>query len=244
MYIVSRALKPVPAEELNQFEQQHAISLPSSYRTWIEQYGEGTYTGWMNVQRPDPEVLKPFVEYDFWIHTDETPISQHQLEQCITIGSSVDGDFLAVHPEIEGLLWLPRHDENITLWTCLETEFGETLDRIYCGYYRQDQPIAPSYYEPWNELRKHTFYHFTGTEQGSSMKELADRCKTEFKWDAVLENEYMCKLFMASMGGYLRFNYATGREVALFYEEKNGAEEATDYDISLFLQAHHCTAYE
>ncbi|WKL02580.1 SMI1/KNR4 family protein [Paenibacillus amylolyticus] len=72
MYIVSRVLKPVPAEELDHFEQQHAISLPLSYRTWIEQYGEGTYTGWMNVQRPDPEVLKPFVEYDFWIHTDDS----------------------------------------------------------------------------------------------------------------------------------------------------------------------------
>ncbi|WP_340013491.1 SMI1/KNR4 family protein [Paenibacillus sp. FSL K6-1318] len=244
MYIVSRALKPVPAEELDRFEQQHAISLPLSYRTWIEQYGEGTYTGWMNVQRPDPEVLKPFVEYDFWIHTDDSPISQHQLEQCISIGSSVDGDFLAVHPEVEGLLWLPRHDEHITLWTCSETEFGETLNRIYCGYYRQDKPISPLYYEPWNELRKHRFYHFTGTEQGSSMKELADKCKTEFKWDAVLENEYTCKLFMASMGGYVRFNYANGREVALFYEEKNGAEEATDNEISLFLQAQHCTAYE
>lgn len=76
------------------------------------------------------------------------------------------------------------------------------------------------------------------------MKELADTCKTEFKWDAVLENEYMCKMFMVSMGGYLRFNYAAGREVALFYEEKNGAEEATDNEISMFLQAHHCTAYE
>ena len=60
MYIVSRALKPVPAEEMDHFEQQHAISLPLSYRTWIEQYGEGTYTGWMNVQRPDTEVLKPW----------------------------------------------------------------------------------------------------------------------------------------------------------------------------------------
>lgn len=244
MYIVSRALKPVPAEELDHFEQQHAISLPSSYRTWIEQYGEGTYTGWMNVQRPDPEVLKPFVEYDFWMHTEDTPINQPQLEQCISIGSSVDGDFLAVHPDIEGLLWLPRHDELITLWTYPEAEFGETLDRIYCGYYHQDNPMTPSYYEPWNELRKHTFYDFTGEKQGSSMKVLADKCKTEFKWDAVLENENMCKLFMVSMGGYLRFNYANGREVALFYEEKSGVEEATDYDISLFLQAHHCIAYE
>lgn len=194
MYIVTRALKPVPAKELNHFEEQHSISLPTSYRQWLEQYGEGTYTGWMNVQRPDQEVLKPFAEYDFWMHTEDTPVTQNQLQECISIGSSVDGDFLAIHPDVKGLLWLPRHDEHIVLWSCHEADFGETLDRIYCGYYHQDKPLTPAYFEPWNELRNHTFYHLVNVEREDFMKELADLCKTRFKWDAVMENEYTCKL--------------------------------------------------
>ena len=59
MYVVSHRLKPVSAEELGHFEQQYSVSLPASYRQWLEQYGEGTYSGWMNIQRPDQEVLKP-----------------------------------------------------------------------------------------------------------------------------------------------------------------------------------------
>ncbi|WP_338539954.1 SMI1/KNR4 family protein [Paenibacillus tundrae] len=241
MYIVSQAMKPVSAEELNHFEEQHNISLPSSYRRWLEQYGEGTYTGWMNIQRPDQDVLAPFVEYDFWIHTEETPISQRQLQECVSIGSSVDGDFLAVHPQVEGLLWLPRHDEHITLWACEGdgAEISELLDRIYCGYYQQDKPLTPHYFEPWNELRHHTFYHLEDGEQGKSLLELAQCCKKEFKWDAVVENEHRCILFMASIGGYLRFNYAYGREVAMFYEE-TGESEGRDHDLHLFLIAHHC----
>ncbi|MFS0871165.1 SMI1/KNR4 family protein [Paenibacillus xylanilyticus] len=240
MYVVTRTLKPVSAEELVRFEQQHSVSLPVSYRQWLEQYGEGTYSGWMNVQRPDHEVLKPFAEYDFWMHTDDTPVSQQQLEDCISIGSSVDGDFLAIHPEIDGLLWLPRHDEQITLWKHTESEFGDTLDRIYCGYYGQAETIKPSYFEPWNELRNHTFYHLEDHEDGMSIQHLASLCQAQFKWDAVMESEYTCKLFMASIGGYLRFNYANGREIALFYEEIHGVEGTTDYDIEQFLLAHHC----
>ncbi|MGX1830675.1 SMI1/KNR4 family protein [Paenibacillus taichungensis] len=241
MYIVTQALKPVPAKELDHFEEQHSISLPASYRQWLEQYGEGTYTGWINVQRPDQEVLKPFAEYDFWMHTEDTPVTQDRLQECISIGSSVDGDFLAIHPDVKGLLWLPRHDEHIILWACSETDFGETLDRIYCGYYHQDEPLTPAYFEPWNEVRNHTFYHLVNVEREGSMKELADLCKSKFKWDAVMENEHTCKLFMLSMGGYLRFNYANGREIALFYEEMYGMEGATDHDLDQFLREHHCT---
>jgi len=240
MYVVSHTLKPVSAEELGHFEQQHSVSLPASYRQWLEQYGEGTYSGWMNIQRPDQEVLKPFADYDFWMHSDDTPVSQHQLKECISIGSSVDGDFLAIHPDMEGLLWLPRHDEQITLWKHLELEFGDTLDRIYKGYYHQAAPVTTRYYEPWNEQRNHTFYHLQDNVDGTSIQQLSSLCQAQFKWDLVIENEYTCKLFMASIGGYLRFNYAYGREIALFYEEMHETRDTTDYDIEQFLLAHHC----
>ncbi|WP_427051890.1 SMI1/KNR4 family protein [Paenibacillus sp. TC-CSREp1] len=254
MYIVSHLIKPVSMQELQQVEQKHSIRLPLAYQCWMQQYGEGTYSGWMNVQRPDSEILKPFVEYDLWEHTDETPINQQQLQECVCIGTSVDGDFLAVHAEVEGLIWLPRHDEQITLWPCGDKSFAEMLDQIYCGYYQKDKPFRPAYYEPWNEKRKYTFYHYAGKEYGLSMKELAGLCQSQFSWDLVIEDEYTCKLFRASIGGYVRFNYAYGREIALFFEEAEGQQETEDQkkevqetqdikelrEIRQFLLAHYC----
>ncbi|MGQ8873005.1 hypothetical protein [Paenibacillus sp. TSA_86.1] len=248
MYTVSRVFKTVSHHELQQMEQQHSVCLPLAYQSWMQQYGEGTYSGWMNIQRPDSEVLKPFAEYDLWEHTEETVISLHQLQECISIGSSVDGDFLAVHADVEGLIWLPRHDEQISVWPSHHESFAEILDHIYCGYYRRDEPSGPAYFEPWNEERQHIFYHFTGKEHGVSMKELADLCPSHFSWDLVIENEYTCMLFQSGIGGYVRFNYAYEREIALFYETNHPteAQEAQKQvqEIQQFLQAHHCTLQE
>ncbi|WP_339831009.1 SMI1/KNR4 family protein [Paenibacillus sp. FSL R7-0272] len=249
MYIVSHMLKPVSHQELQQVEQEHAVRLPLAYQRWLQQYGEGTYSGWMNIQRPDPEVLKPFAEYDLWEHTEATVISQSQLQECISIGSSVDGDFLVIHADVEGLIWLPRHDEQITVWPSKEASFADILDHIYCGYYHRDEPFRPAYFEPWNEERQHIFYHFTGKENGILMKELADLCESHFSWDLVIDNEYTCKLFSAMIGGYVRFNMASEREIVLFYEKNNHATEAQEAQqqvqaIQQFLQAHHCTALE
>lgn len=243
MYIVTRMLNPVPAEELDSFEQRHAVTLPRSYRSWLGTYGEGTYSGWMNVQRPDAEVLKPFAEYDFWLHDEEAPISQEQIGECISIGSSVDGDFLAIHSGVAGLLWLPRHDERIRLWHDMEEGFGEQLNRIYSDVYSDASLAEPRYFEPWNELRQHTFYHYAGAKQGGlSLQEVAQVFIARFEWDAILENQHTCKLFSASMGGYLRFNYAYGSEIALFYEAGTKAGEAPETEIDRVLQELDCKA--
>ncbi|WP_334220772.1 SMI1/KNR4 family protein [Paenibacillus sp. JJ-100] len=242
---MSRVLKPATHQELQDVEQEHAIRLPPTYQHWMQQYGEGTYSGWINIQRPDAEVLQPFAEYDLWEHTEQTVISQHQLQECVSIGSSVDGDFLAVHAGVDGLIWLPRHDEQITVWPSNDRSFAATLDQIYCGYYGRDEPYSPAYYEPWNGERHPVFYHFTGKENGITMREMAHLCKTDFTWDLVIENEYTCKLFKESIGGYIRFNIANGREIALFYEN-NHPTEAQEVDrfvqkLQHYLQTHYCT---
>ncbi|WP_342551589.1 SMI1/KNR4 family protein [Paenibacillus sp. FSL R7-0652] len=248
MYIVSRMLKPVPQQELQQVEQEQSARLPSAYQRWLQQYGEGTYSGWMNIQRPDPEVLKPFADYDLWEHSEETVISQDQLQECISIGSSVDGDFLAVHADVDGLIWLPRHDEQITVWPSNDRSLADTLDRIYCGYYRRDMPFRPAYFEPWNEERRSVFYNFSGKENGISMKELADLCQSRYSWDLVIEDEYMCRLFRTAVGGYVRFNYAYEREIVLFYENErmtDGQEvQMQVQEIQQFLEANYCTLHE
>ena len=86
MYIVSRRLKPVFMQELQRVEQDHAVRLPAAYQSWLQQYGEGTYSGWLNIQRPDPEVLIPFADYGLWEHTEETVISQSQLQEVSALG--------------------------------------------------------------------------------------------------------------------------------------------------------------
>ncbi|MNW18312.1 hypothetical protein D3C71_2178290 [compost metagenome] len=51
------------------------------------------------------------------------------------------------------------------------------------------------------------------------------------------------------IGGYVRFNMASEREIGLFYEKNNHATEAQEAQqqvqaIQQLLQAHHCTALE
>ncbi|WP_270170684.1 hypothetical protein [Paenibacillus sp. SYP-B4298] len=240
MYIVTHRLKPVLDQELTLYEQQHAVRLPRAYREWLKAYGEGTYAGWMNVQLPDAEVLKPFAEYDFWLHDADAPISEQQIAECISIGSSVDGDILAVHPEVEGLLWLPRHDEHIRLFPCLSSAFGATLDLIYREWYSSESPPGLLYYEPRKEERQHVFYLSKGAEHGLSMQQLAQKLKQELSWDAMLENEHTCILFKSAIGGYIRFNYAYNTEVAIFYEVATEAEQSLVLEIQQLLLEHHC----
>ena len=110
MYIVSQP-KPPSEDRIQALTTVDAISFPPGYLRFLRRFGEGTYRGWMNVQLPDTEVLKPFAEYDLWEHDADSPITQQQIGECIAIGTTVDGDFLAVHPQTAQLLWLPRHDE-------------------------------------------------------------------------------------------------------------------------------------
>ncbi|KAF4323840.1 hypothetical protein G195_003035 [Phytophthora kernoviae 00238/432] len=179
----NRPLRPyldVEGEDIFEVQLTAFYNVP-----WDEEFGE-------DVDEDGTYELITGESMDF---EQDTPVTQEQLKECISIGSSVDGDFLAIHSDVKGLLWLPRHDESMILWTCSEADFGETLDRIYCGYYHQDKPLAPAYFEPWNELRNHTFYHLANVERKDSMKALAELCKSKFK------------------------------EIALFYEEMHGTEE-------------------
>ncbi|MED4732090.1 hypothetical protein P9597_28980 [Aneurinibacillus migulanus] len=236
MYIVSDKRIQVPAIEIDDIQKETGTQFPSSYKFFLTQYGEGTYCGWVNITRPDPEVLQPFVEYDLWLHDEECPITQAQIKQCVSIGTSIDGDFLAVHPQTEGILWFPRHAEKITLKPCREDLFTHTLDRIYREEYKQNNSV-PAFFEPWNDMRIHTFFLFSSREGSLSMPALARLCKERFQPDLVFENEYTCKIFLQALGGYVRFNYAYGVEIAVFYEKDRSKLYE---DISLFLQQHNC----
>ncbi|MFD0715437.1 SMI1/KNR4 family protein [Paenibacillus sp. GCM10027626] len=237
MYLVSNKSNPVASEETERMEREWKVKFPDDYIRFLAQYGEGTYKGWLNVQAPDPDVLPPFVEYGFWEHDETCPITEEQIGQCISIGTTIDGDFLAVHPDVDGVLWLPRHSERIAAKPAAEPDYTAFLDRIYYEAYG-DAEHVPAYFEPWNATRQHAFFHFTAEgDRRLAMHDLGQRCKERFGPDLVIENEYTGILFFQSMGGYVRFNYAYEREIAVFYEPDSG----TLFDEMMqFLKRNHC----
>lgn len=231
MYIVSERLSLASAEELERLERETGVRLPAAYREFMTSYGEGTYCNWINVTFPDPEVLPPFAEYGLWQHEADSPIAEEQLLECVSLGSSVNGDFLAVHPQTDGLLWLPRHDEEIVLVPCLEGPLARTLDKLYERQFGLPRP-EPAYFEPWNGESEHVFFRFTGQSAGGvGLPALAERLRTKFPPDLLEENEYTCKCFYQALGGYVRFNYAIGTEIAVFYGTDRRAlyEEIADF---------------
>ena len=40
-----------------------------------------------------------------------------------------------------------------------------------------------------------------------------------FKGDCLIENEYICDVFLRRMGGYVQFNLALKSEIAVFYSD-------------------------
>lgn len=230
MYIVS---EPVGLSEHHrqQLKAENADLYPPAYTRFLQQYGQGTYRGWMNVQVPDPEVLRPFAEYELWEHDEDSPLTEQQIGECTAIGTTVDGDFLAVHPGVDGLLWLPRHAERIQVIPLPageqeeEGSYALILDDIYRQVYGRSQEES-AYYEPWTASRQHLFLRMPPGAGQLALTELADLCRAEAPPDLFIENLYVCYLFYRELGGYIRLNLANGQEVAVFYEQAAGQVSA------------------
>ncbi|MFE4571788.1 hypothetical protein [Paenibacillus chitinolyticus] len=222
MYLVSRP-KPL-SDSTNQALAKDEATFPPGYLRFLRSFGEGTYRGWMNVQLPDPEVLKPFAEYGLWEHDADSPITERQIAECVAISTTVDGDFLAVHPQTDQLLWLPRHGEQVTAIPLQareredEATYASVLDEIYRQVYGCGREGAV-YYEPWTGSRSHFFLRLPPGQEQFSLADLAGMCRAAFSPDLSVETEYSCFLFYQALGGYVRFNYANGQEVAVMYEQ-------------------------
>ncbi|MFF2889315.1 hypothetical protein [Paenibacillus sp. NPDC057967] len=223
MYLVSQP-GPLSSAHMEAIELNSAVSFPPGYLRFMKRFGSGTYRGWMNVYSPDNEVLCPFPEYELWEHDADSPITQEQIGECIAIGHTADGDFLAVHPQTKQLLWLPRHAERIerVVVQVQETEddsmYALLLDDIYSQVYGCGQQGAV-YYEPWSETRNHRFLRLPPGTNGLTLPKLSGMFREVFPPDLVVENEFTCLLFYQEIGGYIRFNYAYGQEVAVMFEK-------------------------
>lgn len=226
MYIVSQP-KPLSDGQNQALQKENVTVYPPGYFGFLQQFGEGTYRGWMNVLFPDAEVLQPFAEYGLWEHDEDSPITEQEIGECVVIGTTVDGDFLAVHAGTAGLLWLPRHAEHIKEIT-LEVREQEdeamyvlVLDEIYRQVYGIDLGESV-YYDPWTGTRSHLFMRLPQGQDRLKLPELAELCQNEFPPDLSIENAHTCYLFYRKLGGYIRLNYANQQEVAVFYEQDAG----------------------
>lgn len=218
MYIVANPAR-IQGERYGETADAGAqVELPAGYRRFLKQYGPGTYRDWLYVQLPDPEVLKPFVEYEFWEHDEESPITLEQLTECVVTMSTIDGDFIAVHPAVDGLIWLPRHSEQLRVWTVEAGEtWTETMDRIMRESNVQDVSGVATF-DPESESRQFVFMLLPdgGTE---ALRQLASECSRQLGgFDLVKEKEHSCYQYVKRMGGWIRYNYAYGKEVAVCYE--------------------------
>ena len=244
MYVVSQP-EPLSDRGKQMLAMQDTISLPPGYLHFLQRFGEGTYRGWMNVQLPDTEVLKPFAEYDLWEHDADSPITEQQIGQCVAIGTTVDGDFLAVHPQTAQLIWLPRHEEYLRAITLQEREqeddgtYAKVLDEIYRQVYGRDSEEA-AFYEPWTGFQSHVFLRLPPERGLDSLPELAEKCRGAYSPDFSIETQYTCKLFYRQLGGYIRFNYANKQEVAVMYAQDAQQEFAV---MEQWLLSNGCEAY-
>ncbi|MCM1542144.1 MAG: SMI1/KNR4 family protein [Blautia sp.] len=209
MYCTSTHYRLLNEGELISLERRGLLKLPQSYRSFMKVYGSGTYGGAICINRPDFNLLEKYAEYDFWKY-DNSPIRWEQMKECAVIGNSIDGDYIAVHPDADGYILLPRHSDQIGLFPDCDENFFCILKNIARFLYNED---PEDYFEPvGNDC---LFLHYTG----KYIYDFIDRFKAAFQNDYLVENEYTCIMFLTRMGGYARVSLSKPFEIAVTYSD-------------------------
>lgn len=209
MYCTSTQMKLLSDRELISLEQKGLAKFPQPYIDFMKTYGSGTYGGAICINIPDFNILKDLAEYDFWEYKD-APITKEQLYECVVIGNSIDGDYIAIHAMVKGYILLPRGSDIIELFPNDNENFICSINKI--GKFLYDEDLA-NYFEPVGNNQV-----FLRTAD-RNIHGLAKQFQTIFRGDYLIENEYVCEVFLIRMGGYVRFNLAYGFEVAVFYSD-------------------------
>lgn len=209
MYCTSAQMKRLSDSELISLEQKGLPKFPQPYIDFMKTYGIGTYGGAICIHFPDFDILKDFAEYAFWEYKD-APITKEQLQECVVIGNSIDGDYIAIHAEVKGYILLPRDSDIIELFPYAGEDFICTINKIGKFLYEED---LENYFEPVGN--NPVFFRAADRDP----HDLAGQFKTIFRGDYLIENEYVCEVFLIDMGGYVRFNFSSGFEVAVFYSD-------------------------
>ena len=209
MYCTSTQMKLLSDSDFISFEQKGISKFPQPYVDFMKTYGIGTYGGAICIGGPDFDVLKDFAEYHFWKFKD-APITEAQFCECVVIGNSIDGDYIAIHSQVEGYILFPRNSDIMKLFPYAEESFVYSINKI--GKYLYDEELE-NYFEPVGA--QSLFLH----APSEITEALIERFKTVFKGDCLIENEYICDVFLCRMGGYVQFNLALKSEIAVFYSD-------------------------
>lgn len=209
MYCTSTQVKLLRDGDFISFEQNGIPKFPRPYIDFMKTYGIGTYGGAICITAPDFDILKSFAEYHFWKFKD-APITEEQFCECVAIGNSIDGDYIAIHSQVKGYILFPRNSGIIKLFPYDEERFIYSINKI--GKYLYDEDLE-NYFEPVGA--QSLFLHASSEITNA----LIERFKTVFKGDCLIENEYICDVFLRCMGGYVQFNLALKSEIAVFYSD-------------------------
>lgn len=208
MYCTSTQLRLFSEQELLPSEYRDKLKLPQPYCDFMKTYGDGTYGGVICIYSPDFDILDNYSAYDFWQH-ENAPITKEQIEECAVIGNSIDGDYIAVHPNLNGYILLPRHSDIISYFPFNGEPFLDTVCKIVHTLYGED---TENYFEPAGA------HHLFLYKYKADLHGMAKQFQTAFGYDYLIENEYYCEVFLLRMGGYVRFNFHYS-EIAIFYSD-------------------------
>ncbi|MDD2994242.1 MAG: hypothetical protein PHG73_11990 [Pygmaiobacter sp.] len=91
-----------------------------------------------------------------------------------------------------------------------DEKFVDTIIKIGHSLYNEK---LIDYFEPVGG--NHVFLR----SKNHDLLDIINRFKLEFDNDFLIENQYSCEVFLIEMGGYVRFNLATGFEIFIKYSD-------------------------
>jgi hypothetical protein len=122
--LLSPKIQPIAMEEVEALKQHLGFALPSGYREFITHFGEGDYCDLFRIYPPS-SIREEYASYreswktwyyesrdvKHWFYEgSEHILSEEQLQACIIVGDSFDGDYIVYHPsQPDKLFVLPRH---------------------------------------------------------------------------------------------------------------------------------------
>lgn len=132
VYTVTDTVKVALEADVDDAEAQLSTLFPVGYREYATTLGQGYFCGFVRIYEPSnvvrsQEYYRTYFEEnaDLW-EDGHNVLPPERLRECIVIGSSVDADLIAFHPnDLNTLYELPRHDSTIyrigsTLYEALE----------------------------------------------------------------------------------------------------------------------------
>jgi hypothetical protein len=129
VHIISKHIQPIAMAEVERLESTLGIKLPIGYRNFITRFGVGYYCDLFYIYAPD-YILQEYAQHrEFWkewYYTDtqgkshwffegsESILNEAQLQECVIIGDTKDGDELVFYPaQPDNIYILPRHSDKI-----------------------------------------------------------------------------------------------------------------------------------